>query len=127
VPTYRLEQADVIVSLDADFLGFGPAALRAQKDFAKRRRVDHPGQEMARLYVVEPTLTITGGKADHRLPMKARDIHAFAAALAGAVGTGSSSEPPNPELPNDVMTRWIPAIAKDLQAHSGRAVVIAGD
>ncbi|HUF24386.1 MAG TPA: TAT-variant-translocated molybdopterin oxidoreductase [Vicinamibacterales bacterium] len=127
VPTYRLDQADVIVSLDADFLGFGPAALRAQKDFAKRRRVDHPGQEMARLYVIEPTLTVTGGKADHRLPMKARDIHAFAAALAGAVGTGSSSEPPNPELPNDVMARWIPAIAKDLQAHSGRALVIAGD
>jgi MoCo/4Fe-4S cofactor protein with predicted Tat translocation signal len=128
VPTYRLDRADVIVSLDADFLGFGPAAVRAQKDFAKRRRVDHPGQEMARLYVVEPTMTITGGKADHRLPMKARDIHAFAAALAGAVGAGggSSSEPPNPELPNDA-AMWISAIAKDLQAHSGRAVVIAGD
>jgi len=125
-PTFRFDQADIIVSLDADFLGTGPQAVRAQKDFAKRRRVDHPGGDMNRLYVVEPTLTVTGGRADHRLPMKARDVHAFAAALAGAVGAGRSAAPPNSALPNDA-ARWISAIAKDLQAHRGTSIVIADD
>ena len=121
----RVDQADVIVALDSDFLGSGPGSVRAQKDFAKRRRVDHPGAEMNRLYVVEPAMTVTGAKADHRLALKARDVHAFAAALAGAVGAGSSSEPPNAELPNDA-ARWVSAIAGDLRAHSGRSLVLAG-
>ncbi|MDQ3070890.1 MAG: TAT-variant-translocated molybdopterin oxidoreductase [Acidobacteriota bacterium] len=125
VPTYRLEQADVIVSLDADFLGFGPAAVRAQKDFARRRKVDHPGQDMNRLYVVEPTLTVTGSRADHRMPIRARDVHAFAAALAGAMGAGGGAVPG--EVNDELRTKWIPAIAKDLQAHRGRCAVIAGD
>ncbi|MEX2273565.1 MAG: TAT-variant-translocated molybdopterin oxidoreductase [Vicinamibacterales bacterium] len=124
--TYRLEQADIVVALDADIFGMGPGMVRAQKDFAKRRRVDHPGQDMNRLYVAEPALTVTGAKADHRVALRARDVHAFAAALAGAVGAGSAAGVAG-DIPEDVRSTWIPAIARDLQAHRGRAVVIAGD
>ena len=53
---------------------------RYTKDFASRRRMGTPTDEMNRLYVVEPIPSVTGGKADHRLPLKARDIHGFAAA-----------------------------------------------
>ena len=82
---YRLEKADVVLALDADFMGFGPASVRYTKDFTSRRRgaqQEHPN----RLYVVEPTPTVTGSTADHRLALKARDIYPFAAALAGALG-----------------------------------------
>src|SRR5437867_7723037 len=34
---YRLSEADIIVSLDADFLGCGPGSLRWARDFARRR------------------------------------------------------------------------------------------
>ncbi len=37
-PIYQLEQADVIVSLDADFLSCGPGNLRYAQHFANRRR-----------------------------------------------------------------------------------------
>ena len=37
-PQYRFDQADVILSLDADFLGCGPGSLRYAKDFSARRR-----------------------------------------------------------------------------------------
>src|ERR1019366_8252206 len=36
---YRLDQADVIVSLDADFLACGPGNLRYARDFTARRHV----------------------------------------------------------------------------------------
>ena len=36
---YHLDQADVIVSLDADFLSCGPGNLRHARQFADRRRV----------------------------------------------------------------------------------------
>src|SRR5271154_722613 len=76
---YRLENAAVIVSLDADFLSAGyPGNVRYIRDFAKKR---NPDAEMSRLYVVESTPSSTGAKADHRLPMRAAEIENFALAL----------------------------------------------
>src|SRR5205823_10778586 len=80
---YRLEQADVVVALDSDFLSCGPGHVRHLHDFALRRRVRQgQPQRMNRMYAVESTLTSTGAFADHRLPVRALDIEAFARALA---------------------------------------------
>ena len=43
---------------------------------------------MNRLYAVESTPSLTGAKADHRLPMRASDVEGFARQLAAAVGVG---------------------------------------
>ena len=76
---YDFEKADVIVSLDADFLYAGfPGNVRYIRDFAKRR---NPDGKMNRLYVIESTPTTTGAKADHRLPMKASEIARVGVAL----------------------------------------------
>ena len=90
---YHLDQADVIVSLDADFLTAGPGAVRYARDFANKRRVTGPESTMNRLYVVESTPTVTGAMADHRLPLRASDVEAFARALAAALAgkTGSAA------------------------------------
>jgi len=122
---YHFDKADVVVSLDADFLGFGTGAVRYTKDFSSRRRIDTPEDHLNRLYVVEPALTLTGAKADHRLALKAREVFAFAAALAQALGVGPAAAAG--ELPEEARSRWIPAIAADLQAHRGTSVVVAGD
>src|SRR5207245_6123188 len=79
--TYKLDAADVIVSLDADFLSAGfPGTTRYARDFAKRR--DPDSGKMNRLYVIESTPSPTGAKADHRLAMRAVDIEGFARDLA---------------------------------------------
>ncbi len=116
---YDLSKADVIVSLDADFLYAGfPGSARYTRDFAARR---NPDANMNRLYVIESTPSSTGMKADHRLPMRAGDIENFARILAGSVGLNSggngSSEP----------KLFVPPLAKDLLAHKGSSLVIAGD
>ncbi len=62
---YDFSKADVIVSLDADFLYAGfPGNARYIRDFAKRRDPDNG--TMNRLYMIESTPTSTGAKADHR-------------------------------------------------------------
>jgi len=122
---YHFDKADVVVSLDADFLGFGPGAVRYTKDFSSRRRIDTPEDRLNRLYVVEPALTLTGAKADHRMALKARDVYAFAAALADAVGAGSGARVA--ELPEEARSSWIPAVSADLRNHRGTSVVVAGD
>src|SRR5688572_20510217 len=57
---YHFDKADVVVSLDADFLGFGPPAIRYTKDFSSRRRMNTPADQLNRLYVAEPVPTVTG-------------------------------------------------------------------
>ena len=116
---YDLSKADVIVSLDADFLYAGfPGFARYARDFAARR---NPDANMNRLYVVESTPSSTGMKADHRLPMRAREIENFTRALAGSLGLNSSGDGSSePKI-------FLPPLARDLLAHKGASVVIAGD
>jgi len=115
---YDLSKADVIVSLDADFLYAGfPGSARYTRDFAARR---NPDANMNRLYVVESTPSSTGMKADHRLPLRAREIENFTRALASAVGVNTEGFPGDKQ-------KYVDGIVRDLQSHRGTSVVIAGD
>ena len=125
---YHFDKADVVVSLDADFLTCGPGSVRYQKDFAAHRRVSEERKEMSRLYVIESTPSLTGAKADHRLAVKASEIEGFGRQLAGGVGAPAAAAPtPTTADPASVVGKWLAALAKDLQAHRGRSLVIAGD
>ncbi|MGA2985258.1 MAG: TAT-variant-translocated molybdopterin oxidoreductase [Terriglobia bacterium] len=119
---YHFDRADVIVSLDADFLSAGPGAVRYAHDFADKRRVTGPESTMNRLYVVESTPTVTGAMADHRLPLRAGDVEAFARALADGLGVKSGNA-----APAHVPAAWIPALVRDLEKHRGACIVIAGE
>jgi molybdopterin-containing oxidoreductase family iron-sulfur binding subunit len=76
---------------------------------------------MSRLYVVESTPTSTGAKADQRLPLRAVDVEGLARGLAAALGVGSGAT-----LPAEQQA-FVTAVAKDLQAHRGASLVVAGD
>jgi MoCo/4Fe-4S cofactor protein with predicted Tat translocation signal len=122
-PVYDFEKADVILSLDADFLvcenAFNVHYARA---FASRRRVDADPDRLSRLYVVEATPTVTGGRADHRVPLKASQVDAFARAVAAGVGVAGVAGTPPPGTET-----YVDAIAKDLAAHRGASIVMAGE
>ncbi|MEO6213162.1 MAG: TAT-variant-translocated molybdopterin oxidoreductase [Vicinamibacterales bacterium] len=128
-PVYHFDKADVIVSLDSDFLNCGPGSVRYQKDFATRRRLTDERKEMNRLYAIESTPTLTGAKADHRLVVQASEVESIARALAGALGSAAPlGEPASVPRPGALdMAKWVGAIARDLQEHRGRSIVIAGD
>src|SRR5437879_11697925 len=94
---YRPEKADVILSLDSDFLGSGPGHIRYAREFSHRRKLNGVTDKMNRLYVVEPTPSVTGATADHRLPLRASEVELFARARAGKLGRGTSAAlPPEP-------------------------------
>jgi molybdopterin-containing oxidoreductase family iron-sulfur binding subunit len=134
---YKVDRADVIVSLGADFLGAGPGCLAYTREFSSRRRVQDfkgpggkeqsgPGGKdgMSRLYAVETDYTITGAKADHRLALSPSQIDRFARALAAGLGVPGAK---GPEL-DESGKRWLAAVVKDVQSRAkGRTLVIAGD
>ncbi len=86
---YKLENADVILSLDADFLGGiqHPGFLPMAAAYAARHRFDKDKQ-MNRLYVIETMPTVTGFKAEHRLGLKPSDLELMAIGLAGGNAQG---------------------------------------
>jgi len=107
--TYRFDRADIVVSLDADFLCSGmPGGIRYARDYSARRRAAaaDPGVQPPRLYVAEGTPSITGGMAEHRFRMRSAEVEAFASTLL--------------RDPTSV-------VAKDLDAHRGSSIVLAGE
>jgi molybdopterin-containing oxidoreductase family iron-sulfur binding subunit len=113
---YRFDRAEVIVSLDCDFLcSTLPGSLRYARDYAGRRRSasENASVRAPRLYVAENSPSITGGMADHRFRMPAGAVRDFAESL---VPSGSG--------PENATAR---AIVKDLEAHRGASIVIAGE
>jgi molybdopterin-containing oxidoreductase family iron-sulfur binding subunit len=123
---YQLDKADVILSLDADFLSgiTHPGFVKLSRDYANRRKLMDPSIEMNRLYAVESMPTTTGFKADHRLKLKASRIGACAQAIAAAVGAGSSDGSANLTAEQQA---FIATLAADLKAHAGKCVVIPGE
>jgi molybdopterin-containing oxidoreductase family iron-sulfur binding subunit len=120
---YAIEKADVILSLDADFMCTGAAGVKHARAFASRRRIDGDRSQQNRLYVVESDPTNTGTKADHRVGMRASDIEGFARAVAMQLGVAGASGGTVPEI----AAKWIAPLVADLQAARGRSLVIAGD
>src|SRR5882757_3772332 len=109
---YMLDQADVILSLDADFLSgiTHPGFVKLARDYAHRRKLMDPSIEMNRLYAVESMPTTTGFKADHRLKVKASHVEAVAVAISGG-------QIPAPNWTAEQQA-FISAVAADLKAHA---------
>ena len=123
---YRLDRADVIVSLDADVLASGAGSLHYARQFADRRRPSD-AERMNRLYVAESMPSATGTRADHRLPIRPSEVDLVARQLASAVGVaGVSGGGSFSGQAAERASKWVAAVAKDLQAHKGSSVVIAG-
>ncbi len=122
VPLYDFRTADVVVSLDADFLDQGPVRLRYAHDFAEARRIRSPSDRMNRLYSASPLLDPTASIADHHVPARASEIEMLAAWLARAVddpGLDASAL-------REPLAAWLRYAARDLRGARGRSVIVAG-
>ncbi|HKB06699.1 MAG TPA: TAT-variant-translocated molybdopterin oxidoreductase [Candidatus Polarisedimenticolia bacterium] len=121
---YDFAKADVVVSLDADFLVEGPASVRYARNFAANRRVRVGHERMIRLYAVESTPTATASLADHRLGVPPSEVPFLVWALAAEIGVTGVELPK--ALPEE-RARFIREAAADLQRNSGHGIVIPGD
>ena len=133
---YKIDKAHRILSIGSDFMGVDRVSDSANSDFSMGRKVDHiEGEEkpgpMNRLYVAEHQYTVTGGMADHRLPIKVSEQSALlnevakqVAELTGdeklksLVGEGQVSE---------TIKVWIDEAVKDLYENKGKSLVLAGN
>ena len=124
----RIDQASVILALDADPLLTDPEMIRHTRGFAAGRRAGVSGGAMNRLYAVEGVYSLTGAMADHRLRLESRQIAPFLAALAARLvpPAAGAPSPAGAGVPG-VDPRWLDALAKDLLANRGKGLIVAGE
>lgn len=135
VPHYRFDQAEVVVSFGADFLGTWISPVEYARDWASRRRLDAQQTAMSRLICFEPTLSLTGTNADERYPVRPSDLVTAALALAHEVAVlandsgaaslaafGSDAHVDRLGIPTAVVQR----IAHELWAARGKSLLVGG-
>ena len=114
-PVYDFTKADVIVSLDSDFLANLPGSVRYARDFATRRKTEN----MNRVYAVESYPTLVGAIADYRAAVKPSEVEKFARALLAQVGGSSDASYSGPA--------WFSTLVTNLSASRGSSLVVAGE
>lgn len=119
-PDFVPAEADVIFSIEGDFLHAHPAALRYARAFARRRRVQG-GMSANRLYALEGGWSITGSMADHRLASDPTRLRTILNAVAKEVMEEESGE-----SLSEAERRFVLALAADLRSRSPRVLCIAG-
>ncbi|MFA6241347.1 MAG: TAT-variant-translocated molybdopterin oxidoreductase [Candidatus Hydrogenedentales bacterium] len=119
---YLFDKADVVLSLDSDFLAPTPENVRHTRDFTAKRRVTPEQHAVSRLYCAEGTPTLTGAMADHAVHVPPSQIEGIARAIARKLGVDA----PGPEV-DESRRKWVDAVAADLLQHAGTGIVLAGD
>ena len=128
---YKLEAADILLTVDRDILGV-EGDISLVRGFAARRKVEGANTAMNRLYVVENRYTLTGGMSDHRLRLAASRSSSFLKALAAVLSKSLSddalgklaAELKAPET--KIKPGWVEECAADLVVHKGKALVLVG-
>lgn len=96
IPRYRIEQAKLVVSFDADFLGTWIAPVQFTCGYAKARSLQDGQNEMLRHVQFESRLSLTGSNADRRVKLAPSEMAEAVLYLARliAAGTNNAGVPP---------------------------------
>jgi len=131
---YDLSEADVVVTLDSDFLIHETSSVKNARAFASRRNPDRKDKPMNRLYAIESSFSVTGTNADHRLRIESRKVTEVAYALAQEIAAAAKVELPA-EI-NSAMSgapaldpkaaKFVKAIAADVAKRNGAVAILAG-
>jgi molybdopterin-containing oxidoreductase family iron-sulfur binding subunit len=114
---WAFDQAEVIVSLDGDFLDPGPHQAGCARAWAEARRTTSATGKLLTMHAVSPLPSLTAAKADYRATVAQRDLLPLAQALLAEVGGGSATGP---------LTEWRRRAAAALSAARGRGIVLTG-
>ncbi len=127
-PHFLYDQADVILSLDCDFIGSEEDVHNNIRRFTQRRRLKNPADGLNRLYVVESLMTLTGIGADHRLRVPSSTVAQAAAgiAIAAELLHEQSQELLRVAGNSGIDIKWLAGCARDLVQNRGKSLVVAG-
>ncbi len=129
LPRFRLERAEVIVSLGADFLGGWISPVEHTKAYQAGRRLDRHEGDFSQHIQLESRMSLSGSNADRRISIPPGTSATILAHLVDRVARHAGTAPPWQALPAaPIEGRLIEDLARALlSAHRGHAVVLCGD
>jgi molybdopterin-containing oxidoreductase family iron-sulfur binding subunit len=123
----HLDSADVVLSLQSDFLGAETNAPLFVQDFAARRAISTPSDAMNRLWVLEGGMSLTGSNADQRLRVRPSKIAGVAFAIARLLHESHSVALPAGITDEDLKAHNPEALARSLSIDSSILRLLAAD
>jgi len=124
IPHYRFDQADIVVSVAADFLGtWLNGEEHTQQYVGNRDYKSLKKGKMSRHVQFESGMSLTGTNADVRVAIKPSEEGPLLIALYNAITGSSLSGALNS---NQKAQTALKLVAQELQQARGRAVVVAG-
>ncbi len=121
IPSYHFDNAKVIVSLGADFLGTWLSPVEFSKQYAANRRIRHENPDMSRHIQFESMMSMTGSNADDRYTHKPSETGAIALALYAKLGGAVTAPSLGAEL-----QKAVDKVAAELAANKGAGLVVSG-
>ena len=121
MPSYDLTKAEVIVSVDADFLSNWGSTTENTWQYASRRTPE--AGSMNKHFQFEARMSLTGANADVRVPLKVSELPGAIVALHAHVAQAMGMSAGKADAALMTATE---AAAKALIAAKGRCVVLAG-
>ncbi len=120
IPSYHFDNAKVIVSLGADFLGTWLSPAEFSKQYSQKRKVSGEKPELSRHIHFESMMSLTGSNADDRIVHKPSETGAVALAILNALnGTAAS-------FSDKKLNEGVKLAAEKLKAASGAALAVCG-
>ncbi len=127
VPAYSFQNADVIVSFGADFLGTWISPIEYAAQYVEKRKINNiKNAKMSRHIQVESGMSLTGSNADNRILVKPSEQGAAIVTLFNEVGKLTGGAGVSGPKVNDKAARAIAATAKELVAARGKSLVVCG-
>jgi len=124
VPQYRFDNADVIVSVGADFLGSWLDSIENTRQYMlNRNHKSLQSGRMSRHIQFESGLSLTGSNADVRVTIKPSEEGALLISLYNEL-TGASL--PNGLSNNAKALTAVKLVAKELGQSNGKALLVSG-
>lgn len=140
IPNVDIAAADVILSLEFDFLGSDKNSVENIRQFASRRDIEH-ADKFNRLYTVEGGFSATGLNADYRMRLNPLHQLDFVLTIINEIYKSNAANLELPELRNlassyssstfaeksGINDGKIKLLINDLIKSKGKSIVMAGD
>ncbi|RUT79365.1 4Fe-4S dicluster domain-containing protein [Ancylomarina longa] len=123
ISEYRFDNADLIVSFDADFLGNWLDSVEHIRQYSKKRKLSDANTSMSRHIQYESRLSLTGSNADYRITVKPSEQALLMAQLYNEILILKDKD--NYQLTDS--SEDIKELAKELWKNKGKSLVLAGE
>ncbi len=118
-PRYRLDNANLVVTIEADLLGTYISPVEYMKQWSTRRQ---PGKDQLRLVAIESMMTLTGMNADDRIRIKPSQQLTVVRMLTAMVEGKKVGNLVELGSGNEMLRK----VAEQLLAARGKSLIVAG-